>query len=174
MLQHRQSGFTLLEVLVVLVVVATLAALLIPVYGRSREQARLATCASNLRQIYIALKMYEGDYAELPVHSSKALSQHWRARIAPYIRSSQVFLCPSDKDRGEPNRWGWTSPCSYAYAYTSVNLWPGKKYRQPVAVSPLLICMSHRGYQCVMCRYDGAIEMPPPFRYPMIKITFEE
>ena len=47
----RRSAFTLIELLVVIAIIAILAAILFPVFARAREQARLTTCRSNLRQI---------------------------------------------------------------------------------------------------------------------------
>ena len=54
----RKRGFTLIELLVVIAIIAILAAILFPVFSRAREQARKATCQSNLKQISNALMMY--------------------------------------------------------------------------------------------------------------------
>ncbi len=51
-------GFTLLELLVVIAIIAILAALLFPTFSRVRENARRATCASNQRQIGMAVLQY--------------------------------------------------------------------------------------------------------------------
>ncbi|NDK17082.1 MAG: prepilin-type N-terminal cleavage/methylation domain-containing protein, partial [Armatimonadetes bacterium] len=55
-------GFTLIELLIVIAIIAILAAMLFPVFARARETARKATCASNLRQIGMALELYVQDY----------------------------------------------------------------------------------------------------------------
>ncbi|MDD4153709.1 MAG: prepilin-type N-terminal cleavage/methylation domain-containing protein, partial [bacterium] len=47
----KKRGFTLIELLVVIAIIAILAAILFPVFGRAREQARKATCQSNLKQL---------------------------------------------------------------------------------------------------------------------------
>ncbi|MCR9295085.1 MAG: DUF1559 domain-containing protein [bacterium] len=55
---RRHSGFTIIELLVVIGVIAILAALLLPAINRARESARKASCQNNLRQIGIGLNMF--------------------------------------------------------------------------------------------------------------------
>ncbi|MEO8428959.1 MAG: prepilin-type N-terminal cleavage/methylation domain-containing protein [Verrucomicrobiota bacterium] len=62
-MQRRGVGFTLIEVLVVIAVLSLMAALILPVLGRSKLSARRIKCASNLRQIGIATQMYWDDNA---------------------------------------------------------------------------------------------------------------
>ncbi|HEX8464666.1 MAG TPA: DUF1559 domain-containing protein [Abditibacterium sp.] len=59
---RARSAFTLIEILVVVAISAILAAILFPVFGRAREQARRASCISNLKQIGLAMALYRGDY----------------------------------------------------------------------------------------------------------------
>ncbi len=113
-----RRGFTLIELLVVIAIIAILAAILFPVFARAREKARTSTCASNCKQMGLAMLMYAQDYDETftqighgtqstPVvpgddefnynSDSRYLYfyRSWASNIYPYINNTQIFRCPS-------------------------------------------------------------------------------
>ncbi len=61
-MRRTRIGFTLIELLVVIAIIAILAAILFPVFLRAKENGRIATCSSNLHQIYTGLSLYLDDY----------------------------------------------------------------------------------------------------------------
>jgi prepilin-type N-terminal cleavage/methylation domain-containing protein len=67
----RQRGFTLAELLTVIMIVIILMAILFPVIFKAKEKAKETVCLSNLHQEYLAVKLYEGDWDALPRFSSR-------------------------------------------------------------------------------------------------------
>ncbi len=62
----RRTGFTLIELLVVIAVIAVLISILVPALRAARQQAQAAVCSSNLKQLVLALKMYEQENGTFP------------------------------------------------------------------------------------------------------------
>ncbi|RYF59182.1 MAG: DUF1559 domain-containing protein, partial [Cytophagaceae bacterium] len=95
--KNQRTGFTLIELLVVIAIIAILAAILFPAFARARENARRASCQSNLKQIGLGFAQYSQDYDEkYPVGTRGNLGQGWGGPLYPYLKSVQVFSCPSD------------------------------------------------------------------------------
>ena len=95
----RRTGFTLIELLVVIGIIALLAALLFPVLARTREKARQASCASNLKQIGLAILQYAQDNDENMVPAAIYVGTQtntWRGLTLPYSNSVRIYACPSN------------------------------------------------------------------------------
>ena len=111
----RTTGrsFTLIELLIAITIILILAALLLPMLGRSKEKARRVVCTSNLAQMSKSLFMYsddgDGNLPPGPPVVDKKLGEWitYKNRTIPlqlgylyhynYIESAQMFYCPSWK-----------------------------------------------------------------------------
>jgi prepilin-type N-terminal cleavage/methylation domain-containing protein/prepilin-type processing-associated H-X9-DG protein len=113
-----KRGFTLIELLVVIAIIAILAAILFPVFARARENARRASCQSNLKQIALGFAQYVQDYdSRYPMvwadnNNNLAFASPevgWVDMLQPYLKSKQIFQCPSETTA--------TATSSYAVGY---------------------------------------------------------
>lgn len=105
MYNKTKNGFTLVEVLVVIAIVAALAGLLLPVLAASRAKGREARCVSQLRQVGMAFRMYRDDH--------EGTRPPLLARLYPtYVSSADILVCPDDRwtDSGG---WSWTGWAKY-------------------------------------------------------------
>lgn len=64
---YSRKAFTLIELLVVIAIIAILAAILFPVFAKARENARRASCVSNMKQTLLALRKTLRVYGRKPV-----------------------------------------------------------------------------------------------------------
>ena len=128
-------GFTLIELLVVIAIIAILASILFPVFARARENARKTNCLSNLKQMGLAMMQYTQDYDErypmwmwipkvaqteagMPGRrfngscgnsSCSGYNITWKDLIHPYLKSTQIFVCPSTSFSTEFASYGYST-----------------------------------------------------------------
>lgn len=110
-MRRRFSGFTLIELLVVIAIIAILAAILFPVFGKAKENAKIASCMSNLKQLGTATELYrdsfDGYYPCLHRYDPSNFGL-WVEMLLPYTKNRAVFNCPAA-----------TAPAEYVSARTN-------------------------------------------------------
>jgi len=98
----NQRRFTLIELLVVITIIMILAAMLLPTIEKARAKALTATCASNLKQVALAMRMYADDWeGYLPPDSggteNAALVNNpdvWMKLVEQDVGDRATLLCP--------------------------------------------------------------------------------
>jgi prepilin-type N-terminal cleavage/methylation domain-containing protein len=89
----RRTGFTLMELLVVISIIALLAGLLLPAVQRVRESANRTSCGNNLKQIGLAMHLYYDVHKSLPPSFSKdgADATTWCILILPFLEQESLY-----------------------------------------------------------------------------------
>ena len=125
-LMKNKSAFTLIELLVVIAIIAILAAILFPVFARARENARRASCLSNLKQLGLAAMMYAQDYDEklVPAWNQEPPGpyEYWPDLLYPYTKSEQVFVCPNAVDATPITTYNYGINSNLTPAYSGTSL----------------------------------------------------
>ena len=103
--RNRARGFSLVELLVVIGIIALLIGLLLPALGKAREQSRRTACLANLRTLGQALYRYANAHKDrLPNGNPRGTwvdfngSNQVMVAFAAEVNAAGVFHCPSDRD----------------------------------------------------------------------------
>src|SRR5207248_11496841 len=126
---RRRGGFTLVELLVVIGIIALLIAILLPVMSRAREQSNRTACLSNLRSLGQAMDLYSNAHKDRLPNSAPWLT--WDAtlagrallELAATYAQAEIFRCPSDIDPA-PTQITTTDYFAESSAHVSYEFFP--------------------------------------------------
>ena len=130
MTRRSRSGWTLIELLIVIAVIAVLMGILLSVYMRGRGPARETICINNMRQISHALGLYYDTYSAYPLPYNGATGEGGISQLAidRYITSSDTLRCPLDTTAS-------ASPSYYSSYNQYYNYWGYNAQGQSLANS---------------------------------------
>ncbi len=132
-------GFTLIELLTVLAAIGILVLLLLPAVSHVRMTARRSACASNLRQIGVALHLYANEHegrlpetADAGIDPDTGESRSWVFALAPYLDGvDEVHICPDDPRGAERLERGLSSYVVNEYLFKDAfdGFWDSVRHR---------------------------------------------
>jgi prepilin-type processing-associated H-X9-DG protein len=131
---HRRNGFTILELMTVLVVVMLLVALIVPAVQATRERARKMNCQNNLKQLFLAASNYESSFGCFPAINGQ-IEDTYLTKLFPYLEVPRipigeltakrvripVLLCPSDWNLIE-DLYGYSYVLNAGPKYSETNI----------------------------------------------------
>src|SRR5438093_5719150 len=136
----KARGFTLVELLVVIGIIALLIGILMPALSKARRQSQQVACSSNMRQLANAFIMYTNDnhgFFPRPAQNTLFLAEDWiyyqtyagrninDGAIQKYLGktfNAAIYRCPSEDAESHPSVPGIGGPVGYTlyqYSYSA-------------------------------------------------------
>ena len=158
--RRRCRGFSLLELLVAISIIAVLAGLVLAAVSKAKEKARLTQCLNNLKQLSLTWIIYSGDNDDrlVPNGDGKSvkswvagsfidrpwdatnpslLTEPSRSLFAPYLKTVQIYKCPADRTPGTSATR--TKPRVRSYAMNGYVGWVGPQWLFPAKKPHIIV-----------------------------------
>lgn len=169
----KQRGFTLIELLTVIAIIAVLAAILFPLAGTVREQARAGDCMSKLHQLWVSANVYKQDEGAFPAalmgYAENPDGTYYTGAGTPVpadriingflygeqIRNSEVFRCADNAVKDK-------SQVTTAYFPPMPPNWPSANY---IGTTLASLCGTGAGGLTIDCFTSGPFAGQPKYYY---------
>jgi prepilin-type N-terminal cleavage/methylation domain-containing protein/prepilin-type processing-associated H-X9-DG protein len=151
----RRSGFTLVEVLIVIAIIAVLIGILIPAVMKARAAADRIACANNLRQIGLALHHYHDSKGSFPagIASDRRGQSYpfmsWLARLLPFLEQDSLWR--TTVAAYEADSWPFDDPPHVGFGT------PIKTYACPADSRVFVAHTTYQGYRAALTSYVGVL-----------------
>lgn len=114
--RRTHDGFSLLELLIVIALIAILSAMLYGFNSKSHQRTQMERCADNLQKMYLALQIYANDYGAFPKTNAETSEDVLNLLVPKYSADTSIFICPGGRDSQIPSGAPLNShKISYAY-----------------------------------------------------------
>ncbi len=126
---RNRPGFTIIELLVVIAIVGILASMLLPALHEARGMARAASCTSNLKELGVALSLYQSAWNCYPAHQWKygtggTIRYRWFQQLEAMLQiGTKVQQCPE--------AYGWVVGRNNSYGYNYKYVGSAREFPDP-------------------------------------------
>ena len=147
-----RSGFTLVELLVVITIIAVLVGLLLPAIQAAREAARRSSCLGHAYQLALANNNYESQHGSFPIgaqahRQENVVSVSWQALVLPLIEQREIYA------QIAPNAEGGVAPGGH-----NLSVYPIELFHCPSADPPFNDLVNKNGSNYVGIAGGGTLE----------------
>ena len=103
-MKRDQRGFTLMELMIVIVIIGVLAAIGIPAYNNYTKKARGTACTANMRSIATAVGLYYAEYSDYQNNGTDLTLED----LKQYLDNADDLKCPDNKPDNKDEAKGYT------------------------------------------------------------------
>lgn len=192
----QNRGFTLIEVLIVIAIIAILAAILFPVFIAARENARQSYCLNNMRELGMAFLNYADDSNGLlpgaALSSRNIAAGQWvpptivnitspcyveRGVIYRYLKNTKVYVCPSDPlGKWKRLSYSMSSSCDGVIAPHHGRIAAMRRQSKAVMLLDESLTLNDGYFNCVWDipndRFDAGSDLPSPLHNGGCNVNF--